>query len=105
MKEDKNNLERKDQEDNDHFISNTDNVVQTAHLILKAMREKGLQANEVLLYQDLYPYLREHDKHQHFKDVQKDAESHLFKESLVAPDAAGLRLTQVGFKVLQTKKL
>jgi hypothetical protein len=105
MKEDKNNLERKDEGENPHFVSHTDNVVQTGHLILKAMREKGLKADEVLLYEDLYPYLQEHSKHGHYKDVQQEAEHHLAKESLIAPDPAGLRLTQVGYKVLQDKKL
>lgn len=105
MKENKENLERKDQGDNDQFVSNTDNVVQTAHLILRAMREKGIQADEVLSYQDLYPYLQEHSKHQHYKDVQQEAEHHLANESMVTPDPAGLRLTQVGYKALQEKEL
>lgn len=97
--------EQNQQEDNDHFVSNTDNVVQTAHLILKAMREKGIQADEVLSYQDLYPYLQEHSKHGHYKDVQQEAEHHLANESMVTPDPAGLRLTQVGYKALQEKEL
>jgi glutamate synthase domain-containing protein 1 len=105
MKDDTEHVEGADQEESDNFISNTDNVVQTAHLILKAMKERGIQANEVLLYQDLYPYLQEHSKHEHYRDVQKDAEHHLAKESLVTPDASGLRLTQVGYKVLQEKRL
>ena len=105
MKEDKNNLERKDGGDNDHFVSHTDNVVQTAHLILKAMKEKGIKADEVLSYQDLYPYLQEHSKHGHYKDVQQEAEHHLANESIVTPDPAGLRLTQVGYRALQEKEL
>lgn len=92
-------------EERDDFVSETDNIVQTAHLILKAMREKGIQADEVLLYEDLYPFLEEHSKHGHYKDVQQEAEHHLRNESIVTPDPAGLRLTQVGFKVLQEKEL
>lgn len=105
MKENKENLEKKDEGEKDHFVSNTDNVVQTAHLILKAMREKGIKADEVLRYDDLYPFLEENSKHGHYKDVQKDAEHHLANESFVTPDPAGLRLTQVGYKALQEKEL
>ncbi len=94
-----------EQAESDNFVSNTDNIVQTAHLILKAMREKGIKAVEVLLYEDLYPFLQENSKHQHYKDVQKEAEHHLANESLVTPDPAGLRLTQVGYKALQEKEL
>ena len=86
------------------LTSNSNNIQQTAQLIMDAFRHFGTKADDVLTYEELLPYLEEKSEHQHYKDVQKDAEFHLTKEAYAAPDVAGLRLTQVGFEALQQGK-
>lgn len=85
----------------ENLTSPTNNIENTANLIMEAFRHFNVQANDVLTYEQLIPYLEEHDEHNHFKDVQKEAEFHLTKEAYATPDAAGLRLTPVGFDTLQ----
>ena len=72
---------------------------------MDAFRNFGTQANEVLSYDDLLPYLEEKSDHpQHYKDSLKEAEYHLSKEAWATPDLTGLRLTEVGFEALQQGK-
>lgn len=85
----------------ENLTSPTNNIENTANLILDAFRHFQVPAGEVLAYADLIPYLEEHDEHNHFKDIQKEAEFHLTKEAYATPDAAGLRLTPVGYNFLQ----
>ncbi len=84
--------------------SNSNNIQQTAQLILDAFRHLNKQADDVLTYEELLPYLEEHSEHQHYKDVQKDAEFHLTKEAYATPDVNGLRLTPAGFEALEQGK-
>jgi hypothetical protein len=76
--------------------SEADNIENTAQHILNAFKTFGIKEGEVLHYQQLYPYLQE--KYPHYKDVQKEAEHHLAKESYINPAPDGLMLTQVGHK-------
>jgi hypothetical protein len=85
----------------ENLTSPTNNIENTTKLIMDAFRHFNIQADEVLTYTDLIPYLEQHDEHKHFKDVQRETEYHLMKEAYATPDASGLRLTQVGFNVLQ----
>lgn len=86
-------------------LSSTSNVIQqTAQLIMDAFRQFNIKADEVLTYDQLYPYLDEHSEHQHYKDAMVEAEYHLTKEAYATPDASGLRLTQVGHRALQEGK-
>jgi hypothetical protein len=81
--------------------SEADNIENTAQCILDAFKEFNIKEEEVLRYQQLYPYLQ--DKYPHYKDVQKEAEHHLSKEGYVNPAPDGLMLTQVGHSKLQDK--
>ena len=81
--------------------STSNNIENTAQLIMEAFRHFGTPANEVLTYDQLLPYLDEKSEHQHYKDALVEAEHHLSKEAYATPDVTGLRLTQVGFKALQ----
>jgi len=84
------------------LVSNSSNIQHTAQLIMDAFRQFGTQANEVLNYDDLLPFLEEKsDQPQHYKDTLKEAEFHLSKEAWATPDITGLRLTEVGFAALQ----
>lgn len=85
----------------ENLTSPTNNIENTANLIMQAFRHFNIPADGVLAYEDLIPYLEKHDEHNHFKDVQKEAEFHLTKEAYATPDAVGLRLTPVGFNTLQ----
>lgn len=85
----------------ENLTSPTNNIQNTANLMLEAFRHFRVPAGEVLTYENLIPYLEARDEHNHFKDVQKEAEFHLSKEAYATPDAAGLRLTQVGYNFLQ----
>lgn len=78
--------------------SEAENIENTAQCIIEAFKEMGLQAGNVLPYQELYPFLQE--RYPHYKDVQKEAEHHLKKEGFVNPAPDGLMLTQVGHKHL-----
>lgn len=85
----------------ENLTSPTNNIENTTRLIMDAFRHFKVQADEVLTYADLIPYLEQHDEHNHFKDVQRETEYHLMKEAYATPDAAGLRLTPVGYNALQ----
>ncbi|WP_157600522.1 hypothetical protein [Rufibacter sp. DG15C] len=87
--------------DMEHLSSNTANIENTALLILKAFKTSGTQADEVLPWAEIYPFLNKADDHEHFRDVQKLAEEHLRNQSYAIPDPAGLRLTEVGYKAIQ----
>ena len=84
--------------------STSNNIQHTAQLIMEAFRHFGTPANEVLSYDQLLPYLDENSEHQHYKDALVEAEYHLSKEAYAVPDAAGLRLTDVGYQALQAGK-
>lgn len=85
----------------ENLSSNSENIENTAYLILQAFKEKGTQADEVLGWDEIYPFLHREDDFDHFKDVQKRAEEHLRNQAYTIPDPAGLRLTQVGYKAVQ----
>ncbi len=87
----------------ENLTSPANNIENTAQLIMDAFRHFNVPADGVLAYTDLLPYLDQHDEHKHFKDVQKEAEHHLTKEAYATPDAAGLRLTPVGYTALHEK--
>ncbi|MDQ3289773.1 MAG: hypothetical protein M3Q05_00635 [Bacteroidota bacterium] len=88
----------------ENLTSQTNNIENTTNLIMQAFRHFNIQADEVLTYDQLIPYLEEHDEHNHFKDVQRETEYHLMKEAFATPDASGLRLTQLGYNTLQENK-
>ncbi|MDB5264082.1 MAG: hypothetical protein JWQ14_3365 [Adhaeribacter sp.] len=81
--------------------STSNNIENTAQLIMEAFRHFGTSPNEVLSYDQLLPYLDEKSEYQHYKDALVEAEYHLTKEAYATPDAAGLRLTPVGHQALQ----
>ncbi|PRY13189.1 hypothetical protein CLV24_106103 [Pontibacter ummariensis] len=81
--------------------SEADNIENTAQCIMDAFKEMNVREGEVLHYQQLYPYLQE--RYPLYKDVQKEAEHHLAKESFVNPAPDGLMLTQVGHDHLYGK--
>ncbi|MCC9135528.1 hypothetical protein ACFSKU_13540 [Pontibacter silvestris] len=78
--------------------SDADNVENLAQCIVEAFRTMNVQEGQVLLYDDLYPYLQE--KYPKYKDVQTEAEHHLAKEAIINPAPDGLMLTQVGSKAI-----
>jgi hypothetical protein len=88
----------------ENLTSPTNNIENTASLIMQAFRHFKIQANDVLTYEQLIPYLEKHDEHNHFKDVQRETEYHLMKEAYATPDASGLRLTPLGYNTLQDNK-
>ncbi len=88
----------------ENLTSPTNNIENTTNLIMQAFRHFNIQPNEVLTYDQLIPYLEEHDEHNHFKDVQRETEYHLMKEAYATPDASGLRLTPLGYNTLQDNK-
>ena len=81
--------------------SNSENIEDTSHLILTAFKAKGTQAEEVLSWTDIYPFLHQEDENYHYKDVQKRAEEHLRNQGYATPDPTGLRLTPVGYEAVQ----
>ncbi|RNI29819.1 hypothetical protein EFA69_09795 [Rufibacter immobilis] len=87
--------------DLENLSSNSENIENTGYLILKAFKAKGIQAEEVLAWTDIYPFLHQEDEKYHYKDVQKRAEEHLRNQGYATPDPAGLRLTPVGYKAVQ----
>jgi hypothetical protein len=87
--------------DMDNLSANSENIENTGNLILKAFKEKGTQAEEVLAWTEIYPFLHQEDEKYHYKDVQKQAEEHLRHQGYATPDPAGLRLTSVGYKAAQ----
>jgi hypothetical protein len=89
-------MENKDE----NLHSNTENIEDTARIIMDAFKENNIEADQVLKYENLYPYLHEHSQHRHYKDVQKEAEHHLRKEGYATPEPDGLRLTPVGYKAI-----
>ena len=92
------------EENNENLHSKTENTEDTARIIMDAFKENKIGADEVLRYENLYPYLHEHSQHDHYKDVMKDAENHLRKEGYATPEPDGLRLTPVGYKALNGKQ-
>ncbi|WP_051359959.1 hypothetical protein [Adhaeribacter aquaticus] len=87
------------------LVSSSNNIQHTAQLILDAFRHFGTQANEVLSYDELLPFLEKQSEHpQHYKDSLKEAEYHLSKEAYATPDVTGLRLTEVGYGAIQQGK-
>ncbi|GAB2546911.1 hypothetical protein [Rufibacter soli] len=87
--------------DLENLSSNSENIENTGFLILKAFKTKGTQADEVLGWEEIYPFLHKEDEHNHYIDVQKRAEEHLRNQGYATPDPAGLRLTEVGFQAVQ----
>ena len=81
--------------------SEAENIENLAQCIMDAFREMNLEAGNVLLYQELYPYLQE--RYPKYKDVQKEAEHHLVKLAYVTPAPDGLMITQVGFTSLENQ--
>ncbi len=81
--------------------SNSENIEDTSSLILKAFKAKGTQAEEVLSWKDIYPFLHKEDENYHYKDVQKRAEEHLRHQGYAMPDPVGLRLTANGYQAVQ----
>ncbi|WP_181306020.1 hypothetical protein [Rufibacter sp. XAAS-G3-1] len=87
--------------DLENLSSNSENIENTGYLILKAFKTKGTQAEEVLGWNEIYPFLHQEDEKLHYQDVQKRAEEHLRNQGYATPDPAGLRLTPVGYKAVQ----
>ena len=87
----------------DNLTSPTNNIENTTNLIKDDFWHFKVEADGVLTYDDLIPYLEKHDEHNHFKDVMRETEGHLAKEAFAIVDASGLRLTQVGYNSLQSK--
>ncbi|WP_082893755.1 hypothetical protein [Rufibacter ruber] len=87
--------------DAENLSSNSENIENTGFLILKAFKEKGTKANEVLEWTEIYPFLHQEDEKYHYKDVQKRAEEHLRNQGYAIPDPAGLLLTEVGYRAVQ----
>ncbi|WP_205504475.1 hypothetical protein [Rufibacter psychrotolerans] len=87
--------------DLENLSSNSENIENTGYLILKAFKAKGTQAEEVLGWDEIYPFLHQEDEKLHYRDVQKRAEEHLRNQGYATPDPAGLRLTPVGYKAVQ----
>ncbi|QHL87501.1 hypothetical protein GU926_08645 [Nibribacter ruber] len=87
--------------DMENLSSNSENIENTALLILQAFKTSGTKADEVLPWAEIYPFLNQQDNHEHFRDVQKRAEEHLRNQAYATPDPEGLRLTEVGYKAVQ----
>ena len=88
------------EEKEENLHSTTENIEDTARIMMDAFKAKNIGADEVLRYEDLYPYLHEHSQHGHYKDVQRAAENHLRKEGYATPEPDGLRLTPVGYQAI-----
>ena len=82
-------------------LSHSKFIENTSHCIMDAFRYFGVSANQVLLYDDLFPYLEHHDPK--FRDTMREAENYLSRQSVAVPDAVGLRLTEMGFQQLRQR--
>ncbi len=78
--------------------SSTEYIQETSKLIMEAFCHFGIEAGQVLAYNDLFPFLDGKDSH--YRDWMRDAEQVLRDEGYTNPDASGIMLTEVGHKAL-----
>ena len=83
-------------------ISSTEYIDETARMVMLAFRAFGVEAGQVLLYNDLFRFLDDHADH--YRDWLRDAEQVLRHESLIAPDPEGLRLTEIGHRAVHNRR-
>lgn len=82
--------------------SSTEYIDRTARWIIEAFKAFGVEGGQVLHYNDLFRFLDEHAEH--YRDWLRDAEHVLATEGLVAPDPAGLRLTEMGHRAVHNRR-
>ena len=82
--------------------SSTEYIDHTARWVVEAFKAYGVERGQVLHYNDLFRFLDDHAEH--YRDWLRDAEHVLTNEGLVAPDPAGLRLTEVGHRAMYHRR-